>query len=96
MITGKYRFAFFNFDIPKENFGDYSTTVAMIIAREGKFQPNDVADIIARGMQELIMGKNIIQEVKVVSGFVKYISKQAIAENVLNLTEEVKIDSSEF
>ena len=52
----------FNFDIPKENFGDYSTNVAMIIAREGKFQPNDVADIIARGMQELDnAGKNIIQ-----------------------------------
>ncbi len=84
----------FNFDIPKENFGDYSTNVAMIIAREGKFQPNDVADIIARGMQELDnAGKNIIQEVKVVSGFVNiYLSKQAIAENVLNLTEEVKID----
>ncbi|MEK7652327.1 MAG: arginine--tRNA ligase [Patescibacteria group bacterium] len=84
----------FNFDIPRENFGDYSTNVAMIIAREGKFQPNDVADIIARGMQELDKaGKNIIEEVKVVSGFVNiYLSKQAIAENVLNLTEEVKID----
>ncbi|TSC65627.1 MAG: hypothetical protein G01um101477_402, partial [Candidatus Doudnabacteria bacterium Gr01-1014_77] len=34
----------FNFDIPKENFGDYSTNVAMVIARVGKFQPNDVAD----------------------------------------------------
>lgn len=84
----------FNFDIPKENFGDYSTNVAMIIAREGKFQPNDVAEIIARGITELDQsGKKMIKEVKVVGGFVNiFVSKEAAAENVLDLTGDIKID----
>lgn len=84
----------FNFDIPKENFGDYSTNVAMIIAREGKFQPNDVAEIIAREISELDQSsKKRIKEVKVVSGFVNiFVSKEAAAQNVLDLTGDIKID----
>ncbi len=84
----------FNFDIPKESFGDYSTNVAMIIASEGKFQPNDVAEIIAREISELDQSsKKMIKEVKVVSGFVNiFVSKEAAAENVLDLTGDIKID----
>ena len=84
----------FNFDIPKENFGDYSTNVAMIIAREVKFQPNDVAMIIAREITELDQSsKKKIKEVKVVAGFVNiFVSKEAAAENVLDLTGDIKID----
>ncbi len=84
----------FNFNIPKESFGDYSTNVAMIIAAEGKFQAPDVAEIIARALSELdAKGGKKISQVKVVGGFVNiFVSKEAVAQNVLDLTGEIKID----
>ncbi len=83
-------------DVPKETFGDYTTNVALNIAREGHFQPNDVADIIARGLKELDKN-NIFKEIKVVNGFINiFISESFAAENVLKMQNRIQIDQIGF
>ena len=72
----------FNIDVPKEAFGDYTTSVAHNIAREGAFQANDVAEIIGRELKALDHEK-IIEEVTMVNGFVNIrIAKDKLAEYV--------------
>ncbi len=81
----------FRLDVPKENFGDYTTSVALTIAREGKFQPNDVADIIARELKQLD-SHGMFKDVIVVNGFVNiFISEKFVAENVLKMQNRIEI-----
>ncbi len=89
----------FRLDVPKENFGDYTTSVALTIAREGKFLPNDIADIIARELKE-IDKSGIFKDVQVLNGFINiFISDKFISENVLKMqnrpeVEQIGIDSN--
>ncbi|MDB4940419.1 MAG: arginyl-tRNA synthetase [Candidatus Doudnabacteria bacterium] len=82
----------FRLDVPKENFGDYTTSVSLAIAREGKFQPNDVAEIIARELEKLD-SKQIFKTIKVVNGFINiFISDAAAAQNVLEMQTDIAIE----
>jgi arginyl-tRNA synthetase len=82
----------FRLDVPKENFGDYTTSVALSIAREGKFQPNDVADIIAKELKALDK-QGVFKEVNVVNGFINiYIADKFAADNVLKMQNRIVID----
>lgn len=75
----------FDLTVPKENFGDFSTNVALTIAREGKFQPNDVADIIAREVKQND-DRKAIGEIKVLNGFINiFIAPSAVAQNVFEM-----------
>jgi arginyl-tRNA synthetase len=84
----------FVLDVPKENFGDYSTNVAHNIAREGNFSAPDVAEIIAREIKTLdAEGK--LGEVNVVNGFINiFIAEKQIAKNTLLLQKEIDIEQS--
>lgn len=80
----------FDITIPKENFGDFSLNVAHAIAREGKFQVNDVADIIARELKNLDKDESF-SDIKVLNGFINiFISPEKTAENVLRLGKTIK------
>src|SRR5258708_32233269 len=80
----------FNLDVPKENFGDFTTSVAHTIGREGKFQANNVADIIARELKALD-DRGVIAEIKVLSGFINiFVAPEVLAQNVLDLQKAIK------
>lgn len=82
----------FRLDVPKENFGDYTTSVALSIAREGKYQPNDVAEIISKELQALDLEKTF-KEIKVVNGFINiFISEKFSAQNVFEMQHDIKIE----
>jgi arginyl-tRNA synthetase len=82
----------FNIDVPKEAFGDYTTSVAHNIAKEGHFQANDVAEILAREIKELDK-QGVISETKVVNGFVNiFISKEALAEHALKQQTNIELE----
>ncbi len=83
----------FNFEVPKENFGDFTTNVAHGIAREGKFQANDVADIIARALKEQDKAQGVLAEARVLNGFINiFVAPKALAEYILQSAEEIKIE----
>lgn len=84
----------FNLDVPKENFGDYTTNVAHTIAREGKFQANDVADIIARELKQND-DRGMIAEVKVLNGFINiFVAPEKAAQYVLDLQNKIEIEQT--
>jgi len=83
-------------DVPKENFGDYSTNVAFSIARGGKFNPNEVAQILAREIKQLDQN-GIIKEIKVVGGFLNFfIADQKQAELAFAMQKEIDIEKIGF
>jgi arginyl-tRNA synthetase len=82
----------FRLDVPKENFGDYTTSIALSIAREGKYQPNDVAEIIAKELQTLDK-EQVFKEIKVVNGFINIsVTQNKLAENALAMQKEIEIE----
>lgn len=82
----------FDLTVPKENFGDFSTNVALAIAREGKFLPNDVADIIAREVQQND-DRKAIGEIKVVNGFINiFIAHNAVEQKVFEMQKSVQAE----
>jgi arginyl-tRNA synthetase len=82
----------FRLDVPKENFGDYTTSVALAIAREGRFQANDVAAIIAREL-EVLDKEKAFKEIKVVNGFINiFISDSVAAEKVLEMSDNIVVE----
>lgn len=85
-----------SFDIltPKENFGDFTINVAHNIAREGKFNANDVANIIATELKNNDK-ENMFGEIVVVNGFINiFASKKALAANAGQLNSGIKIEQS--
>ncbi len=81
----------FSLDVPKENFGDFSTNIAHIIAREGQFQPNNVAEIIAHELAQLDAAR-AFKEIKVVNGFINiFLAPKFLAENALAMQKAIEI-----
>lgn len=86
----------FELDIPKENFGDYSTNVAFVIARGGKFNPNEVAEILAREIKQLDQS-GIFKEIKVVGGFLNFfIAENVLAKSALEMQKEIDIEKTGY
>ena len=84
----------FTIEVPKEAFGDYTTSVAHAIARESDFLPNDVADIIAREAKRLD-ARNAFADVSVKNAFVNIrIAPEALAEHVFSLQNEIVLEQS--
>ena len=82
----------FAIDIPKPSFGDFSINVAHAIAREGRFQVNDVADIIARSIKELDKGKTFAN-ITVLNGFINLtISSEKLGGHLLELQKKIKFE----
>jgi arginyl-tRNA synthetase len=86
----------FVLEAPKEEFGDFSTNVAFEIARSGKYNPNEVANIIGREIKEL--DKNgIIKEIKIIGGFINiFIAEKHIADFALQMQKEIDIEKIGF
>ena len=83
-------------DVPKESFGDYTTNVALNIAREGKFKPNEAAEIIASCLKNLDVN-GMFKEINVVNGFINiFISESFAAENVLKMQNRIQVDQIGF
>ena len=86
----------FELDIAREGFGDYSTNVAFTIAREGKFNPAEVGEIIARQLKHGD-AEGMIGSVKVVKGFVNiYLSSGKVAEYILKLQKKIEIEQANY
>ncbi len=72
----------------KQKFGDYSINVAHAIAREGKFNANDVAGIIAQKLKEND-DQAMLGEVNVANGFVNiFASPKALQKNAQNCASD--------
>ena len=83
-------------EVPKEKFGDYSTNVAFSIARGGKFNPNEVAEILARELR-LLDKSGIIKEIKVIGGFLNFfIAESALAKFALEMQKQIEIEQIGF
>lgn len=82
----------FDLSEPKQGFGDYSTGVAFVLAREQKVGPNDCAQAITRQIELLDKGK-LFAKAEVLNGFINFsISKDMLAAHVFSLQGGVKIE----
>lgn len=57
-----------------ENFGDYTTNVAMTLAKELKKSPIEIANEI-KGKLDVVVDKNIIEKVEVAGGYINFYLK---------------------
>jgi len=82
----------FELEVPKESFGDYTTNVAFAIARGGKFNPNEVAEILAREIR-LLDQSGFIKEIKVIGGFLNFfMAESALAKLALEMQKEIELE----
>ena len=82
----------FELETPKGAFGDYSTNVAFMIAKEGKFNAVEVATIIATELKAQDQA-GLLESVEVVNGFLNMtIAKKPLAELVVSMQTAIQIE----
>jgi arginyl-tRNA synthetase len=72
-------------DYPPEGFGDYSTNVAMMLAKTAKSNPMEIAEDIAEHLQK----SDLFEDIKVVKpGFINfYLSPEILQQAIIDINE---------
>jgi len=84
----KYKVAQISIDHPKdEKYGDYTTNVAMILARENKENPNEIAQNIAKN----ICKDDLLDKIETVGGYINfYLKKEWLKEAAETINFEIE------
>lgn len=74
---------------PDEKFGDFSTNVALIISKQEKKNPKDIAESIISAVKQAVGSEDVFEEITETAGFINFkLSKNELLNNLNKINQE--------